>query len=313
MIFLYPLRLTPLFMVIMTTVVLWIALTDIIVGLISIVAFIFFVFGFAKYLFAVLERTANGYQDPPSFTYELIRPFEEWRPYQLIFFMSCILVLSGWLREQDHEFLSNFVIIISLGALPAFIGLLGLNYSLLHSLNPLVQAWFVLRAGSAYLAMLGLFLSGYILFLVLYHAKTGLFITLFINLYTLVLIFHWLGKIIYAKRNELDYRPDKSPERDAEQLEYEIINTRKKCLGEIYAQRHKIDGLPILLAHINREANNLDAHTWFHDELMQWDDKKLALEHGYIYIQALKSAGRHDIAKKIQREFLEIDPSFPCQ
>lgn len=312
MLFFYPLRLTPLFMIFMTSWVLWLALTDIILGLLSIIAFIFFVFGFAKYLFAVLERTANGYPDPPPFSYELIRPFEEWRPYQLLFVMACMFTLSGWLKDQDLVVLSNLVLAISLAALPAIIGLLGVKFSLLQSLNPLALARFMLRVGSTYWVMLGLFAAGYVLLVVLYHSATGLFVTLFINLYSLVLVFHWLGKSIYAKRTELDYHPDKSPEREAEQTAFETIKKRKKCLGSIYAQRHKINGLPILLAHIDGEENGLEAHAWFHDELMQWDDKRLALDHGHFYITALRAASIHDIANQIQRDFQDIDPEFSC-
>ena len=313
MLFFYPLRPTPLFLILMTSTVLWVALSDLIMGLISIVAFIFFVFGFAKYLFAVLERTAEGYPDPPPFSYELIRPFEEWRPYQLIFVMACVYALSGWLRDQDLTFLSDLLIAFSLGAMPAFIGLLGVNYSLLQSLNLLALARFMLRVGGAYWAMLGLFAAGYILLIALYHSGAGLFITLFINLYSLVLVYHWLGKVIYAKRNELDYRPDKSPEREAEQTALATIKRRKKCLGSIYAQRFKTNGLPILSAHIDAEENRLDAHAWFHDELMQWDDKRLALDHARLYIKALRSAGIQDSANQIQRNCQYIDPEFSSE
>ena len=313
MVFIYPLRLTPFFMIFMTSIVLWMALTDIIIGLISIFAFIFFVFGFAKYLFAVLERTANGYPDPPPFTYELIRPFEEWRPYQLIFVMACVYASSEWLWNQNLMFLSNLLIAVSLGALPAFIGLLGVNQSLLQSLNPITLGGYLLRVGIAYWAMLGLFASGYILLIAFYHSGAGLFITLLINLYCLLLVFHWLGKVMYSKRNELDYRPDISPEREAEQTAFATLKKRKKCLESIYALSHKTNGLPILLEHIAGEQNQLDAHAWFHSELMQWDDQKLALNHGYFYIKALRTAGIHETASLIQRECRSIDPTFYCE
>ncbi|MGH8119746.1 MAG: hypothetical protein ACRESK_03930, partial [Gammaproteobacteria bacterium] len=145
------------------------------------------------------------------------------------------------------------------------------------------------------------------------HSGTGLFVTLFINLYSLVLVFHWLGKIIYARRTELDYRPDKSPERDAELATLETIKKRKKCLESIYAQRHQAYGLPVLLAYIDGEENRLEAHAWFHDELMQWDDKRLALDHARYYIKALRSASIHDIANQIQRDCLYIDPGFSLE
>jgi len=158
--------------------------------------------------------------------------------------------------------------------------------------------------------MLGILASVYVLFMALSRSEAGLFVTLFINLYSLVLVFHWLGKIIYARRTELDYRPDKSPEREAAQTAFETVKKRKKCLASIYAQRHQVHGLPMLLAHIEGEDNSLEAHAWFHDELMQWDDKKLAVEHARFYIKALRSAGIHDIANQIQRESQYIDPTF---
>jgi len=180
-------------------------------------------------------------------------------------------------------------------------------------MNPLRLIRFIYRIGIAYWAMLGLLALTSFLIYKLDESGPGLFVALVMTLYALVLIFHWLGKIIYAKRGVLDYFPDLSPEREAEMAAHEILLNRKKCMDRVFRLRRQGSVIPIILAYIETEEDRLSAHQWFHNELMQWDNKKLAVKHGYYYVKVLREAGKPAVANAITQEFQSIDPTFSCE
>ncbi|MBF8270161.1 MAG: hypothetical protein HW386_1870, partial [Gammaproteobacteria bacterium] len=194
------------------------------------------------------------------------------------------------------------------GTLPAYIGLLGMRNGFLPSLNPLTLIRFTVRVGAVYWAMWGMLAAGIALIVFLYRSGPGLFIALFATLYCLVLVFHWIGKIIYAKRQELDYRPDNSPEREAGKAAEALLQERKLRLERIFKERRRENILAVLLGHIEAEQDKLAAHAWYHAQMMQWDHKRLAVRHGQFYARALREAGKHIIADLIQQECQAVDP-----
>jgi len=310
MIFLFPLRFTPLLLNLTSSFIIWLAMTNIFLFLIGCPLFVVSVVPFAKYLFAVLERTASGYADAPTLSYELIRPMEEWRPYLLILTLGFLVSFSIWLLQNNQVFLTLILLVFFLGAMPAFIGLLGVNNGLFRSLNPQILLRFMQRVGITYWILLGILATGCVFLYLLYTSGAGLYIAIAVNLYCLVLVFHWLGKIIYVKREKLGYTPDKSPERQAEQINHEIVLQRKKHMDRVFSRRRQAVALPILLACIEEEENKLDAHAWYHADLMQWDNKRLGIRHAEFYIKALREAGNHVIADLVLQECREIYPEF---
>jgi hypothetical protein len=190
---------------------------------------------------------------------------------------------------------------------------LGIQNGFFQSLNPVALMRFIQRTGLTYLAMMVIMASGIVLLNLLYKSEIGLFIAIFINLYSLVLIFYWIGRIIYLKREKLDFRPDKSPERGAEKVAGELLLYRKKRLARVFKERRRENVLLILLAYIEVEEDRLSAHAWYHAEMKQWKNKRLAIKHGPYYIRALREAEKHIIADLIQQECQAIDPSFSCE
>ena len=309
---LYPLRPTPLLLILCASILIWAAMKDIFILLVLLNNIIFpllFITA-AKYLFLVLERTAQGEMDPPYFSHTLMQVFKEWRPYQFLMVVLFVYTLSRWLWRQELELAANAVIVFSLVAMPAYVGLLGLHNGMARSLNPLTLMRFMWRLGPAYLGILGVLYAGYALVVWFYESGPGIYVAVLFNLYSLMLVFHWLGRLIYTRRAVLDYRPDKSPERDAEAQEGVLVQQRKKQMDRIFQRRRQEIVLPILLACIEEEADKLAAHAWYHAQLMQWDHQGLALRHAPFYIRALRETGDTVLAGRIERECREIYPEF---
>jgi hypothetical protein len=308
--FLYPLNPTPMLLKLVTSFMIWLVFYDIF----SFLVMIYFwpmaltVLVYFKYLFVTLERTANGYTDAPVLSYEFFRPFEEIRPYQLLLVTLFVCSLSGKLWQLGLNYPGYALIIYFLCTLPAFAGMLGIRNGFYASLNPVKLFRFIYRTGPVYLLMLGLLATGCGLIYLLSQSRAGLFSAIFLSLYCVDLVFLSIGKVIYGKREALDYRPDVSPERAAERLAELLIQRRKHNLDRVFKERRREGALAVLLAHIDAEEDRLAAHAWYHKEMMQWGQKQLAVRHGQFYVRRLREAGKHIIADLIQQECRAVDP-----
>ena len=310
MMLLYPLRLAPLLLTLASSFMIWLLNRDIFSFVVVLYAWPLVIFSLAyfKYLFTILERTAKGNTDPPVLTMEFFQPFNEIRPYQLLALVFFVVSLSGLLIHHALEFLAIPLVGFSVCTMPAFIGLLGIHNGFYASLNPITLTRFMLSTGVMYLAMLALLAVGLGSIVLLHRSQTGLFTSIFITLYSVVLVFLWIGKIIHARRLELGYLPDKSPEREAEQAAAALLQIRKNHLQRIFKERRRESALAVLLAIIDREEDKLAAHAWYHKEMMQWEHRRLAIRHAEYYIRALREAGKHIIADLIQQECMAADP-----
>ena len=97
MILLYPLRLVPLLLTLATTFFLWVFFRDIISFVVLMYCFplVLTVLVYFKYLFAILEHTANGHSGLPALSFEFYRPFNEMRPYQLLLILLFVISLAA--------------------------------------------------------------------------------------------------------------------------------------------------------------------------------------------------------------------------
>lgn len=315
MIFLYPLRLVPLLLTLVASFLIWLPFKDIFSFLVTIESFplVLTVLLYFKYLFKMLERTANGYADPPVLTFDFYRPFDEMRPYQLLLVLLFVISLAAMFREWQLDYVAAALVCYTLLVLPAFIGLLGLRNGFYASLNPVKLIRFIHRTGIAYLAMLVLLATTLGLTFLFYQNGTALFGAIFLTLYCLDLVFLWIGRVIHARREALEFYPEKSPEREADQAAKALLQERKYRLHRVFKQRRRENVLAILLAYIEAEQDTLAAHAWYHAELMCWDNKRLALKHAPFYVKSLRIAGKNIIADLIQQECRAIDPDFPME
>ena len=315
MILLYPLRLVPLILTLAVSFMIWMFFKDIFSFLVTLYCFplVLTALMYFKYLFKTLEHIANGYSDLPAMTWEFYKPFDEMRPYQLLLVLLFVLSLSFKLWQWHLQYTAMALGIYSLCVLPAFIGLLGIWNGFYASLNPIKLMRFIQRTGLAYVLMLAMLAAGMGLIIKFYKSGPVLFTAVYVTMYCVVLVFIWIGKIIHSKREALDYHPHKSPERDAEKAEQELLGQRKQRLARMFKERRRENILAVLLAHIETEQDKLAAHAWYHSELMRWDSKRLALKHGRFYIKALRNAGKHIIADLIQKECQDIDPDFSVE
>ncbi|NIP72645.1 MAG: hypothetical protein GWO16_06235, partial [Gammaproteobacteria bacterium] len=94
--------------------------------------------------------------------------------------------------------------------------------------------------------------------------------------------------------------PANAPEEAAAREEVEIRRRRERALARAYEQRRRPESaLRDLLACIREEGDGLEVHRWFHRELAQWNDRRVALAHARVFIPRLLEAGRTAEAEQV--------------
>ncbi|NQZ08674.1 MAG: hypothetical protein HRT35_16085, partial [Algicola sp.] len=290
-------------------IVLWLAAISIFLVLAQAALMASIIPAMARYLFVILQNTANGFSHPPVVDNKILLPFHHWQHYQFIFVSAGVFVATSWLAQRGWAVLADFLLVLALAVLPAFIGLLGVSNRLLIAVNPVSLVQFIFKFGPVYWLVLGATLLGAGLVKTLFE-KDAVFGALFCSLYGVVVLFHWLGKIIYVKRQVFDYHPECSPEREAQEQADALDKKRHQILQTIHARIELDNVLSILLPYIETEDDRLAAHLWFHQELMHWERKKVALQHAEHYVKVLKVAGKTAKAEHLIEQMREVDSGF---
>ena len=297
MVLLYPLRPSPLILMISVSFLIWL-------GFVSLMAFLLFAFFFGviaplfiKFLFVILDHRANGLDGAPNLRAQTLQPFGEWRPYQLFFVLGTLYLLINFLFSNEYIMLGKMVLLYSLIALPAIIALMTMSHSIRIALNPLSQLKFIKIAGFQYWVMLACVALGGLLINYLIETNTTEFLIVFSILYTATVTFNWLGVIIYNRRVAFDHVAINSPEIEEEEREEALQHSRTMCLYRASREYPSENALAIILKYIeNEETDFLVAHQWFADELSLLENKGFAKRHSKAHIEALYSAGKTAMA-----------------
>jgi hypothetical protein len=198
----YPLSGHALPALLMFTLFLWLGLQTIFgIALLAIVSP--WVFHYAE---AVIERTAQGQATPPQFGGDMIYlgGLAALRPL-----IGIALILGGWYTaSRAGPGPAAAVLAVGVFLFPAFMLLLVVQNSLAAALNPLQWVQLILGAGLAYPAVC-LVLAAAAAGAVLLSSQAGLAVTLFVLIYTWLMVCHLLGYVAFhrAEKLGLDVKP----------------------------------------------------------------------------------------------------------
>ena len=306
----YALRPSPLLLIFVTSYLFWLASFGPIFMLILATGFALLVPAYAKYCFLALDASANGLAEPPVAGVELLVPHGEWRAHKFSFPFVFGLSVITWLWDGIGAWLALPLLFLFLALVPAAIVVIAIEDRFLRALNLRVLLEVIHKLGTRYWLLTGLLWLAIPTVFYLVVQQGWLFTALFVLFYNLLVVFHWLGRAIYARRDRFDFEPAISPERDAAFEEAERIRQRFRVLDRVYAQRRRPVAMRELLQYIATEPEPLTAHAWFHEQLMQWEKLRLPLEHARHYIAALRERGRHAEAEAILSRCQQADAGF---
>jgi hypothetical protein len=262
---------------------------------------------YARHLF---ESAANGHTMPPTAAPEALNPLSVVIACVLIVLWSSASLLRAAVTTDDP--LVWCIATIAIAIAPASAAITMLGDSAADGLDPRRIARFVRGLGPAYpMLWVTTWLGCGSIFVTVWYCERGVTIALLFTGYVYLLTQYLSGRIVFARRNQLELSTRRSPEQDAAatvaaeetQLKVLLIELHRLCGVDRYREAYtKLD------AFLAREQYRNDAHVY--RALQDFQGRPLALEHACHYIERLIADQKSLRAWDVCKSCLAEDPRF---
>lgn len=279
---------------------------------------------FFKYGFALLDKVADGVNEPPVLSYEMVNPANESRPLGLLAIVGLFYFGTDMLQPTLGSGPVTVIRAIGLVVVPAII-MAQVMEGFVESLNPIRLLQIMARVPGSYVLILALLAGSWWLatMLVTWLPSAELPLSIAIPmphvLRIAILMYAWLasfamiGGVLYVRRAELGFEPSHSPERDAAKAERERHREIDLLIDRIFAEwRGGAYGnawrtIEKHLASSPRPSEELQV---LFQRASQWPDQRLAHRLAQDLIPQLLMARRTGDALNIARAQLKADVKF---
>lgn len=279
---------------------------------------------FCKYGFAVLDQVADGVDQPPVLSYEMLNPANESRPLGLLLVIAVFYFGSEALRPSLGGDVVTMLRAAGLLLVPAII-MTQAATGFVQSLNPVVLLQIIVRVPGSYALILAVLAGAWWLatMLVTWLPAAELPLSIEIPLpegvrlallmYAWLASFAMIGGVLYVRRRELGHEPSHSPEREAEKADRERQREIDQLIDRIFAEwRGGAYGNAwrTIEKHLNDSPRPSEELRDLFARASQWPDQRLAYRLAQELIPQLLAARRTGDALNIARAQLQADANF---
>jgi len=279
---------------------------------------------FFKYGFALLDKVADGVNEPPVLSYEMVNPANESRPLGLLAIVGIFYVATGTLQASLGSAPVTVLRAIGLLLVPAIVMVQAMD-GFVESLNPVRLLQTIARVPDSYVLILALLAGAWWLATVLVtwlpmaELPFSISIPMPDVVHVAILMYAWLasfamiGGVLYVRRAELGFEPSHSPERAAEKAERERQREIDILIDRIFAEwRGGAYGNAwrTIEKHLSNSPRPSEALQILFQRASQWPDQRLAHRLGQELIPHLLAARRTGDALNIARAQLQVDVNF---
>ena len=304
----YPLNFSSLVLILCASMFITIAIMDLVLAVVVVTGLSLFSLWFIKYAFSLLIHTAEGNSDAPDFGDTIIRPLEDFRPAKLIIVLVTHAMIIGNLFVLDHT-LGFLSALVSFALLPAIISSLAMENKLHKAFDANEIISIIQRSGKSYWVSFSFYCMTTLLLKSVYISGVGLFLSVLITLYLILVSFHIIGITLYINRRELGFVTAHSPEQDADDINEEKIKRYQRMSTNIYSRYRQPSALPYLIEQLKTE--NITAYDWFYEEIMTWDIKpKFKRLFMQIYFSKLCETDLLKKTHEVYEDYIKLDPEF---
>jgi hypothetical protein len=279
---------------------------------------------FFKYGFALLDRVADGVNEPPVLSYEMVNPANESRPLGLLAIVALFYLLTGMLQPALGAGVVTALRAIGLLLTPAII-MTQVMDGFFESLNPLKLLQTIARVPDSYVLILaslaGAWWLATALVIWLPAAELPFFISIpaphvlriVIVMYAWLASFAMIGGVIFVRRAQLGFEPSHSPERAAAKAERERQREIDQLIDRIFAEwRGGAYGNAwrTIEKHLSSSPRPGEELQLLFQRASQWPDQRLAHRLAQELIPQLLAARRAGDALNVARTQLKADVRF---
>lgn len=307
-----PFHTAPLLLVVLFSVLLRLALYA---GLLGLPALLIIGSWFFKYAFLLLDHAAHGRSGAPVLSVEDANPLGEMRPLLYGMCVGVFYMATAALSEFTSPDLVSALRLLGLLALPAVLAAHTITGSFTEALNPAAVAGVARRLGSGYLVILCVALAcgwaGRVVVLDGGHLAFLLRIALLMLLW--LALFAVLGGAIHARRLELGFEPEHSPERRERRDQRDRDRERDHFLDQVFAEyRAGARGNPwaAIESRASQSTSPIAEYAWIYERVASWPRQSLADRVAQELLPLLLSSNRNSEALRVAKSRLQANGEF---
>jgi hypothetical protein len=270
---------------------------------------------FCKYAFMLLDHAAEGRPGAPVLSADDINPLGETRPLAYGIAIAVFYAASAGLGEYLGPAFKSAVRLLGLLSLPVVIATHTITGSFARSLHPVAVAETARGLGIGYLLVLGVVAAcvwlGEIIVFDAGSASLWLRIALLMLLW--LMMFSLLGGVIHARRLELGFEPEHSPERRRLRDQRDRDRERDRFIDQVFAEYRSgssRNAWDTIKARAERGPDRVAEYAWIHERVASWSGPRLANRVAQELLPLLLSAGRNGEALRLVENRLRSDPQF---
>lgn len=306
-----PLKIAPLLLIVIFSVLLLLAIKATLFGL---MLGILLLTGFFKYSFVLLDQLADGKMDPPVLSIEMMNPIGESRSLPVLVFVVGAFFLSSAGVYWFGPALSVAIGVLVLTALVAIIAVQGATGSLAQSLNPIRCVRLIQRLPVDYFLVVACALLLCAMIAIGRAAGLPTLLQIAIFMYAWLAVFSLIGGLLHEHRAELGL--DDASEFDAVESEDDdrkVERIRQQNLDRIYAEwrggSHK-NAWQSVTTYLAQSADPLAELRWLYERTKGWPDQRLANRLAQETLPRLLAERRNGEALDMLKERLRSTSDF---
>jgi hypothetical protein len=270
---------------------------------------------FFKYAFLLLDHAAEGRPGAPVLAVEHVNPLGEARPLAYGLALAAAYAATEVLGHWTGSTIVAAIRIFGLLALPALLATHTITGSFAEALHPRAAADAARGLGPGYLLVLLVALGcawlGEMIALDAGHLSLWLRIALLMLLW--LQFFATLGGVIHARRLELGFDPEHSPERTRQRAMRERDRARDRFMDTVFAEFRSgspRNAFETIRRRVEASEDRLEEYAWIHECVVRWPDSRLAIRVAQAWLPLLLAAGRTGEALKVTKASIEADAGF---
>jgi hypothetical protein len=270
---------------------------------------------FLKYGYVLLDHAAQGRPGAPVLSAEDANPLGESRPLAHALLIGGFYGATGALGTLLGDDVATALRWLGLAALPALLATQAISGSLANALDPRALLGVTWRLGPAYVGVVAMAAAcGWLARQIVLEGETlwtVLRVALLMQLW--LFTFAALGGAVHARREQLGYEPEHSPERSRARADAEQARERNRFMEALFAQTRS-GRLAEALESVRQRVLTADSAvaelSWIHDWATAWEDPRLANALAQDLLPRLLAFGRTGEALRITKARLQADPAF---
>ncbi len=268
---------------------------------------------FFKYAYILFDATVRGVEEPPALDIQMLNPIEEQRPLVQLAIVAALAGAVAVAASFVGAAAGIGLAIAALAALPASVGVLGLEGNPLKAINPLAWLRLIRGLGLWYLVLLGL-IGAYALAIdAIWQWGPWLIVRLLASMFAILSVFSVLAGALYERRHELGLEVWHSPERK-QQREHEAERRRSQHRIDAAHDQLRIgahaNAWQILQDWLGERGKDPQDYRWLCERLAAWSDPRYAARMTQETIDRLLVLRRNGEALDVLAARLRVDPEF---